>query len=153
MCVVKTSEKVKDAFTLPVNHHRPVSDGIRAGHYDWVNPHITEQNFPTTQQGTKEVAVQLIHFNRTMSTDDQALAELDKQGLRPANLQECLAFGEKYPDVQREFPIIFLGSVWRSPGGDRRCPYLSWCGSGRNLYLDWVDGDWYEICRFAAVSK
>lgn len=87
-----------------------------------------------------------------MSTD-QALAELDKMNLKPAGIQECLAFGEKYPDVQRQFPIIFLGSVWQGPRGDRSCPYLGRDGSERDLYLSWFDDGWIDICRFAGVRK
>ena len=150
--IVKASQKAKNIFTLLVNYDRRVEAGVRAGHYDWINPNITDQNFPTTQQGTKEATIQLIHFNRSISTDE-ALRELDKMNLRPATLQECLAFGEKYPDIQREFTIIFLGSVWRSLYGNRNCPYLNRNGSERNINLNWIDDDWNEVCRFAAVSK
>ena len=148
--IVKASKKVKDA-TLLVNYDRRVEAGVRVGHYDWWATDITDNNFPTTQQGTREVFIRLIHLNKIMSID-QVLIELDRMNLRPANLQEGLAFGERYPDVQREFPIIFLGSVWQNPGGSR-CPCLSGGGSGRGLDLSRTDGSWRGICRFAAVSK
>jgi hypothetical protein len=150
--IVKASKGTKDVFTLLVNYDRRVEAGVCAGHYDWSSSDITDKNFSTTQQGTKEAAVQLIHFNKTMSTD-QVLAELDNMNLKPAGAQECLSFGEKYPDIQREFPIAFLGSVWQDLGGNRFCPCLGRSGSGRSLGLFWVGGDWIGICRFAAVSK
>ncbi|HEY4476338.1 MAG TPA: hypothetical protein VI954_02465, partial [Candidatus Paceibacterota bacterium] len=97
--------------------------------------------------------VELVQFNRYISTDE-ALRELDKVGMRPAELHELLAFGEKYPDVQREFPIVALGSVWDDQIG-YRCfvPYLHGNGLGRRLFLNWVEGDWREFYRFAAVRK
>ncbi|MEK7120035.1 MAG: hypothetical protein AAB824_00645 [Patescibacteria group bacterium] len=139
-------------YGLLVNYSRSISKGIKAGHYDYANSDITDKNFPTTQQGAQEVSVQPIHFNKTMSTD-QVLAELDKMSLRPANLQELLALGEKCPDLQREFPIIALGSVWQDRHGIRSCPCLHRDGSERDIYLYWFGDDWSEICRFAAVSK
>ena len=150
--IVKASKKAKDTFTLLVNYDRRVEAGVRAGHYDWSNSDITDKNFPTTQQGTKEISAQLIHFNKTMFTD-QVLTELDKQNLRPANLQELLVLGEKHPDLQREFPIVALGSVWQRLSGYRDCPYLDGSGSERYLSLLWIDVGWSEVCRFAAVSK
>ena len=95
---------------------------------------------------------------------DQIRTKLDKMDLRPANLQEGLSFGERYPDVQREFPIVFLGSAWRRSNGYYGNSYygyarLDGCGgydSMRVLCLDWAGdgwGDWGGNCRFAAVSK
>jgi hypothetical protein len=139
-------------YSVLVNYDRSVEEGIRAGHYDWSNSNITSSNFPSTRKGAVGENIHLVHFNKVMSTD-AVLAELDKMGLRPAELQHSLAFGEKYPEVQREFPVIFLGSVWRSPNGDRHCPYLGRGGAGRWLGLRWLFRDWYEYSRFADVRK
>ncbi|KKR48343.1 MAG: hypothetical protein UT86_C0007G0022, partial [Candidatus Magasanikbacteria bacterium GW2011_GWC2_40_17] len=84
---------------------------------------------------------------------DEVLAEMDRHGLRPALYEELLAFGAKYPDEQRQFPIIALGSVWRGFGGRLRVAYLSRGGSERSLSLYWFGGDWNGFCRFLAVRK
>jgi hypothetical protein len=142
-------------FTLLINYDRGVKAGIRSGHYDYVNPYITENNFPTIQQGVKEVAVQLVHFSKIkMMSTDQVLIELDKMNLRPANIQELLSLGEKHPNLQREYPIIALGSVCRSFDGHLTCPILGSDSSGcRRISFDWVEDGWGGICRFAAVSR
>lgn len=152
-------------YRLSVNYNRNIEEGVRAGKYDWANHDITSEHFSTERKGIVEVFVELIHFNRNISTD-KALAELDKMGYRPAELQELLALGEKYPDLQREFPIIALGSDWQNPFGGRQCACLVYHGSGRDLHLDrlvrdwervysqgWIDKRWDVDCRFAAVRK
>ena len=138
--------------TIPINYNRSVEDGIKAGNYDWKNNDITSKHFPSQETGSREVVIELFHFGKDMSTDE-VLAELDKQGYRPATLKELLPLGEKYPNLQREFPIIALGSVWRDSNGNRFCPYLGRDGSERNLDLRWVGRRWGDGCRFAVVRK
>lgn len=143
-----------DTYPITVDYGRSVEDGVKTGRYDWSCSDITTRNFPTPAnlKGTVEVTVELIPFNRTISSDN-VLRELDRRGYRPAELQELLAFGEKYPDVQRQFPVVALGSVWQDPDGGRSVPCLFGDGSGRDLGLGWIGGDWSGICRFVAVRK
>ena len=141
-----------NTYPLFVNYDLSVEDIVKLGRYDWANSDITAKNFPTTRAGKAEVAVELIHFNCYVSTKN-ALSKLNRMGYRPAELHELLFFGEKYPNVQREFPIVALGSVWQFRYGNRLVPYLYGNGSERNLCLNWVGGDWSEIYRFAAVRK
>ena len=149
----EASTQAGNIYHLSVDYGRSVEDGVRAGRYDWANSDdINSRNFPTKRKGTAEVEVELVHFNRGISTDE-ALGELDRMGYRPAEVHELLAFGEKYPKVQREFPIVALGSVWQDRNGDRSVPCLGRDGSERGLSLDWVEDDWYEVYRFAAVRK
>ena len=69
-------------------------------------------------------------------------------GYRPAELHELLAFGEKYKEIQREFPIVAL-TVLRN-----RC-VLSLSGDNSRRYLNLFveEHDCGENCRFAAVRK
>jgi hypothetical protein len=61
-------------------------------------------------------------------------------GYRPAELSELLAFGENYPEVQRKFPVIAFGSIWRRWDA-RQVPYL--LGSSSLHYLDLeIDHGW-----------
>lgn len=142
-------------YTVMVNYDRSIEDRVKDGKYDWANSDITSSHFPSQETGIKEVSIEFIHFRRNMKTDD-ILGELDKKGLRPATLKELLSLGEQYPDLQREFPIIALGSVWRLLGGIRCYAFLSRCGfSGRRLGLDWL---WLGIRKrggrfFIAVRK
>jgi hypothetical protein len=104
-----------------------------------------------TGKGKVDVNLELVHFNKRINSDD-AIAELKRQGLRPATLWELLAFGSAYKEKQREFPIVALGSIWRDLG-DRHAPCL-WSNSDeRYLYLYWYDDEWYGYCRFAVVRE
>ena len=141
-----------NTYPLSVNYGMSVEDAVKLGRYDWANSDITSRNFPTKRTGKADLTIKFMQFNRAISTED-ALRELDRMGYRPAELHEILAFGEKYPDVQREFPIVALGSVWQGRDGGRGVPCLSRSGSGRVLHLDWIGDDWNGICRFAAVRK
>jgi len=150
----KASAKASNTYSLSVDYGRSVEDAVKAGRYDWANSDITSRNFPTKRKGTAEIEVDLIHFNRYISTDE-ALRELDRMDYRPAELHELLAFGEKYPEVQYMFPIVALGSVWHNwRGWNNDCfvPSLSWSNSGRVLGLDRIKHGWHwGASRFAAV--
>lgn len=140
------------AYTVTVNYDRTVEEMLEAGQYDWSNDNITADNFPLPngKAGAEIIEVELIHFDRYISSED-AIAEMAKRGLRPATLAELLALGEQYPDLQREFPIVALGTVWRGRGGGRYVPYLYGGGQYRSLDLHWFEDDWDDDCRFAAV--
>lgn len=138
-------------YEFVVNFALSLVDMIKAGAYDWVNPSITEVNFPKT--GTREtvVSAELIHFNKFISSDN-AVLEMDKLGYRSATIHELLSFGAKNPDVQRQFPIVALGSSCEVPGY-RRVAYLDRVVSRRDLGLSWWDVGWGGGCRFLGVRK
>ncbi len=143
--------KTVNGFPVTVDCRQSLQAMIQAGRYDWVNSDITEKHFPVTR-GSQDVSVELVHFDREMTSDD-VLAELDRRGLRPATLPELLAFGAKYPEKQREFPIVALASAWRHWLGGRSVPFLSRNAEERDLGLSWLDSRWGALYRFAAVRK
>ena len=143
---------VRQSFKVVVDYGRDLGQMIAGGKYDWVNENITRENFPTTGQGKQEREVVLFHFNRFISSDD-VIKEMASAGYRPAMLEELLALGETQPELQRQFPIVALGSVWRVSGGFREVPYLDGCGAGRYLGLRCFGGGWCGGCRFAAVRN
>jgi len=143
--------KTVNGHPVAVDYRQSLRAMIAAGRYDWANSDITEKHF-SVKPGPAEIVIELVHFDHVMSSDG-ALSELDRKGLRPATLPELLAFGAKYKERQREFPIVALGSVWRSWSDDRLVPYLSSCAGGRDLGLGWLAGRWVERYRFAAVRK
>ncbi len=149
--LLSDGRKTVNGYLVTVDYRQSLKAMIQAGHYDWVNSDITEKHFPVAS-GPTEVSIELIHFDRAM-TSEEVLAELDRRGLRPATLPELLAFGAKYPQKQREFPIVALASVWRYWVGGRRVPYLWSNAVERSLDLDWLDLRWGAHCRFAAVRK
>ena len=140
------------SYIVSIDYNRSVKNGIKAGNYDLKNNDITSDNFPSREVGTRESQIKLFHFGKIMGTDE-VLGGIDRQGYRPIILKELLALGEKYPNLQRKFPIIGLGSVWRNSNGPYCCPCLDGDGLERDLSLYWIGSRWDVICRFAAVRK
>ncbi len=141
-----------EAFTITVNYDLSLQEMIATGKYDLVNCNITQNHFPLTGNGKIELLLDLVHFGKTMSIDN-VLQEFDRRGLRSAILPELIAFGAKFPEKQREFPIVALGSVWTGSNGYRLVPYLYGHGSEGGLYLHWYDYDWRDSYRFLAFRK
>ena len=146
------ARKPHDTFPVTVNYDLSVEEAIAAGNYQAVNAEINAKNFPSTQSGQAALEVVLVRFENRMKSED-VLQELDKDGLRAAELPELLVFGAKYPDVQRKFSIAGLGSVWQDRKHYRNVPCLYEASEGRYLDLHWWDDGWYSYTRFAAVHK
>ena len=102
--------------------------------------------------GEMNVEAVLVHLGRNAS-DKEVLAEMERESLRPATMVELLAFGAQYPETQREFPVVALGSVWTGPQGDRDVGYLWGNPGSRQLGLYWRGDDWFADYRFLAVRK
>lgn len=123
-----------------------------AGLWNYWNPNITEEHFPTPAELPKDVELHLHHFKRNIS-DADATKELEALGLiRENRLPVILAFLESNPDLQREFPII-TAATWVSPAGDRLVVYAYGDSRGRSLDLYWDDDDWNAIWRFLVRRK
>jgi hypothetical protein len=150
--MTEAARKPGEVFPVEVNYDLSVEDAILAGDYQAVNASINGKNFPSTRRGQAKMEIFLIRFELRM-TSENVLGELDKQGLRPAELPEFLAFGAQYPEVQRRFSVVGLGSVWRDRKGYRNVPCLFTASEGRYLDLHWWDDGWYSYSRFAAIRK
>jgi len=139
-------------YQVTVDYSETLEEMIAAGRYDTRNNNISAEHFPVQGTGKVDVELHLVHLGRDASTD-AVLAELDRRGLRPARIEELLALGAKHPNLQKEFPIVALGSVWRGWFGLRSVAYLEGWRGGRRLGLGWGGPGWGGRCRFAAVSK
>jgi len=148
--VVEKVEKI--IYAIIVDYGTSLEDMVKLGKYDYANDNITTKNFPTKRSGKVDIVIELVPFGRNISSED-AIKELDKMGLRAAEPHELLAFGAKYPDVQREFPIVALGSVWRGWDDDRSVVCLIRGDTKRSAVLRGFVGDWVGYWRFAAVRK
>lgn len=94
----------------------------------------------------------LKHFNRAIESDD-AIAEMDKLGYRPATHLEAYAFAKANPELQRKFWIVALGS-FVVHDGHRFVAVLR--GSSQRRFLDtslWFLGEWDSSRRFLFVRK
>jgi hypothetical protein len=134
------------------SNYTSLKDAIAAGKCDYVNDYITANCSTLTGEIVVDTELVLYHPNRNIESDD-VVEELDQMGLRPATLQELCAFGEKYPDIQREFPIVALGYVCANSLGYRLVPNLGSWYTGRKLSLNDWGGEWRPDHRFLAARK
>jgi len=151
--MAEAARKPTDIYPVKVNYELSVEDAIEAGKYQAVNTDITGKNFPPSiRKGQTDLEIVLVRFDHRMKSED-VLDALSKEGLRAAELPEFLAFGAEYPDVQRKFSVVGLGSVWQDRKGYRNVPCLYTASEGRYLDLHWWDDGWYSYSRFAAIRK
>ncbi|HEY4715179.1 MAG TPA: hypothetical protein VIH31_01605 [Candidatus Paceibacterota bacterium] len=142
----------RKAFELEVDGTKILEQLIADGKYDWKNPDIKEKNFPIKDKTKRMATIELFHFGFDISSES-AVKAMEKEGFRPATIEELLALGAKHPELQKEFPIIALGSVWKNFDGYRGVPELYWDDSERDLRLnDWAGG-WRGRYRFAGVRN
>jgi len=124
--------------------------------FDWVQDGFRFREFKPTEAckgfsvATRDLAFELFHLDQQISTED-VLAEMVKSGLRPALYEELLAFVQAFPDEQRKYPIVALGSVCRK-GQDYCCPSVLFGDNQRKIDFGWLAGNWHESCRFLAVK-
>ena len=121
---------------------------VKLGKYDWVN----DDAYKFSYEKTDAKEIELVSFDKAISSED-AIKEMDKNGLRPATATELLILGAEHPELQRNNPIVALGSVRQFRGGGRVVASLRRGGSERDLRLRWFDCGWSECYRFAAVRK
>ena len=141
---------VARVYPVTVNYDQSIEEMVKAGKYDRKNSGIISKHFSIDRGGVSKVEIKLIQFSRTL-TSREVFDELFEMGFRFANLSELLAFGAAYPDVQREFEILALGSVWKSWRNKGDIAYLGISEGKRALNLYWFGGKWSAGMYFAAV--
>lgn len=143
-------------FTVTVDYGMSLADMKAAGRYDRAIEGITEERFPMKGTGKVERTVELVRFNRSV-TSQEAVKALERHGFRPATIEELLAFGAKYPDpdpflrrMLSGLTIIALGSSLRMKES-RDVPFLHYNYDGRSLRSGYWDDEWYGGDQFLAV--
>lgn len=142
---------VSTIYKIVVDYRQTLEQMVAAGCYDRVNSDITAGRFPVMGEGQVELEPELVHIGHDISSE-AVLVELEKRGLRAGTIAELLAFGATYPEVQREFSIVALGSV-AEVDGSRSVAFLIRCDSRRFLRLGWFGDGWGGGCRFLAFCK
>lgn len=100
-----------DTYKVTVDYCRGFHFMVADGKYDWVYERLNasrDKDAPADHikligSGKHEVEIILLHLDRDATTTEVEV-ELDKRGLRPATVEELLALGAAYPQLQREFP-------------------------------------------------
>jgi hypothetical protein len=102
-------------YEITVDYSRRLDEMILAGRYDFVSNDIMCGRFCLAGRGKQTSEAHLVHFDRGTIEKDMQVC-LRRLGLRHGAIEEVLAFGELYPDVQREFPTIGLASIFKTHG-------------------------------------
>ena len=126
-------------------------DRITRGNYGWDNSDLTEKKFPVTAEQVGDWEWKLFHFDRDISSEE-AIRLMKEDGYDAGAIGHILTFGEKYPEEQRKFPIIGLGSVAKVLL-HRDVPGLWSDGGERVLDLFLFDGGWRRRFRFLGVRR
>ncbi len=150
--IADAARKPVESFAVHVNYDLSVEQAIDAADFQAVNASITSKNFPTKRTGERDLNILLVKFDGRMSSHD-AVSALADERLRPAELHELLAFATAYPEEQRKYSIVGIGSVWKDRRGFGNVPCLYEASEGRYLDLHWWDDGWYSYSRFAAVRE
>lgn len=150
--IVASARPGPQVFHVTLDRSLSVDALVQAGGYDSTNPDINLRNFRVSRDEDTDIDLALVRFTQVLATAD-VLHALAAQGLRPATLRELLAFGAQYPPLQRQFPIVALGSVWMNSEGQRYIAYLWGHARERGLGLGWLVRWWREVYRFAAVRQ
>ena len=139
-------------FSITVGGDETFESLVAAGKYDWKNDFVTKKRFPIRDSLVIKRDLVILHFGRDISSED-AIKEAAKQGLERPTYEDCLRFGAQHPDVQRQFPVVFLHEPVRDDGGGPGVLCLDGSGSGRGLSCGWFGGGWGGDCRFVFVRK
>jgi hypothetical protein len=152
-----TADPAMNTYSVVVDYSRTLQEMVKAGEYYWVNDDITEKNFPRSEKvGEEQVVIKLMEFYPSMTSDEvinrMKPYKMDAYVLRPATIEECLAFWKQYPEIKRKHPIVALGSV-TAVGDDRRVLYIGGDCDKYSLNLHRWDDGWYGDFRFAVVCQ
>ena len=142
-------------FLFTVDYSQSLERMITSGLYDWQNDNITAKRFPINGEGIVKYEARYFSFNHSISSEN-AVREIESADTTnpwlSAKIEHVLSHGKTFPEEQRKFPIIGLGSVAKIDD-DRIVPCLGEGGSGRSLDLDWWVYGWDPNYRFLAVRK
>ncbi|OGD68521.1 hypothetical protein A2996_01125 [Candidatus Campbellbacteria bacterium RIFCSPLOWO2_01_FULL_34_15] len=150
--IVTTVSYIVSTFIVAVDETKTVEELVTEGVYDAVEAGVTSENFPRPLFGMKvKKDVILFNFGKRINSE-QVIAEMSKEGCRPANTHELLALGIAQPELGKEFPVISIGSVC-CLDGHRYAVRICGGPEVRHIGMSCVDteGDWLDICQFAGV--
>lgn len=149
----------RNAYVVRVNYDLAHDAQIEEAKFDWVTPYDgnlvrknpAEHRYPVPT-GQTEQRITLVHLDRRAKRPE-IIAEMGKLNVRPTVSPEFLALTKAYPDLQRKFPLVGLGSVWVDSNRNRHVLYAYEYSNERNLNLNWDDLAWDGDCRFPAVGN
>jgi len=144
--------QIPSKLEIVVNYHESVNLLLERGKYDWIHGVIGYKFFTAKHEKYwYKLSIELVYFGyETIVSGDEARRKIVEIGYRPAELHDLLAFGAKYPETQRSFPIISLGSYVELNA--HHVPCLIGNDSKRGVTISPVLTE-FKNCRFLAVKN
>lgn len=123
----------RNPFPFFVDYAMTLERMLTGANFDFTHADITPRNFTVTGNGISPFDPKPFRFDYTISPKE-AVKEMNKEGFRPARIEELVSYATVRPDEQRRHPIIGPGSVV-SLNGDRFVPCLDGGDHGREIDL------------------
>ena len=141
-------------FNFTVDYNRSVEEMVMARKYDWLDTNVIDRYpIPKDKVGQSEnISAELIHFNRLIYYED-AINEIAKEGYRGITAHEMMAFGESNSELQEDFPIIALESIWQIEAYRALLAFTASSLFNYDLSGNLIGGDFPAVCRFLVVQK
>ena len=144
------NEIAKKMIKIIFNEIQSFSDSIVPLKFGYVNPNITEQNFPMQQGDNDPMEYKVFHFGGSISSEN-VIKAMTKENYRPATLRELLRWAKN--NWNGNDRIIALGQIWLNTDSHRYLAVLNFDGGRRELSLRWFDFVWNVSNHFLAMRK
>ncbi|KKW43171.1 MAG: hypothetical protein UY93_C0004G0023 [Parcubacteria group bacterium GW2011_GWA1_56_13] len=144
-----------DTWHLWVDYEQSLQMMLMAGHYDLKFGDFPPRLFPLEGKGRVEFEARYFSFEGRMST--QSVVEWIAHGngigfWSPARVEHLFSHGAAFPNEQRKFSIVGLGSIVNT-NSKNYAPVLHGSSFERVVALGWCDNDWPADIRFLAVRR
>jgi len=123
---------IPQEFFLDIASGLSLEERIKAGNYKLIDDFCTTKlhtvykgSFVINIESDYRIKCSLLKKNKLLPWD-QIEYGIEQLGFRPATFGELLAFGEKYPNIQREISVLAAGTVCLLEKMD----YIDDCGTG-----------------------
>ena len=133
-------------FKIEVDGAKSFQELIEKAKFDWINPDVNEKNFPIKQKTKHIVTIKLFNFNRFISSEE-VIKNIKKNGFRPAFIEELIVLATNYPDLQKKFPVVALGSMWNKGNNHFTVPEIYWHGPGHSLSICGQGGESINLIK------
>jgi hypothetical protein len=147
------ARRVTESYRTTMGDRRSTEELVAAGQYGYAHSCVTSENFPARHvEGRRVREIVLLEFDHDV-TAEEVIAEAIEIGLERPTYEDALYFGIEWPDVQCQWPVVFLHDPWFGYFG-RRDVLCLWSNAGRReLGLEGFDDRWSPKYRFAFVRR
>jgi len=150
--IARLTDPTYHPYPVTIDYNLSIWQMIDAGRYDRMDNNVAIPELTTTGMTLVDVDLELHQFDRVISLD-RVPKRLIHFGFQPAGVVELLAFGTKYPDIQREFQIIAVEDFITTLDGHRFVPYLDGSARERSLRFCPIRRFCTKDCRFLVVRQ